>query len=419
MFTVKVDGVQVGGLQTVNASHNERQVQEFSFTGHFNSAAPRITVEFVNDAYAGTPATDRNLYVEQIFLNGRLVPDSVRTLYDARPAEFYLPAQGDSSSRVPLAPFAPIGSGVRHPETYSAYAPPNALLQVGRGDGHFSRSATDGGVTFTFTDGSGTSRQAELGTAPRVDFADGWVEFAGAGEGATVARLYRGILGRDPDAAGLAFQVHAAERYGATAVAAGMLASPEGQVHTTSSIPDYVAQLYRQQLGREAEAGAAAFWESQLASGVSRATMAAAIATSAEANQDRLGLTANGLAVSRLEALEVGEAYIGVLGRRAEAAGLAHWVARREEGATKSEIAHALANSAEFRDHFGGMADEDFIRTLYRNALGREAEPGSPEAYARMLHEGLTRADLAASFQESPEAAEATLRLAHTGLDLL
>ncbi len=450
-FTVRVDGVQLGGVHTVTALRAQGQVQDFAFTGQFGGAGSRVTVEFLNDAF--TPGQgDRNLIVEQVLLNGQLVPDSARFLYGPGPAEFYLPFAPRTPAAIPAAPpvvapgFVPPPAVIQLPPailppTGSTPAVPGApvapipvlpavpapavaqaamLAAIGRGDGHFDLAPDAAGIRgFTFTDASGAARRVELGSAPRVNFADGWVEFSGAEEGAAVARLYRGILGRDADAAGLAVQVSAFGQVGAVGVAAAMLASPEGRVVANGPIHSYVAQLYRQQLGRAPEEGAAEYWEAQLAAGTSRAVMAAAIATSAEAGLDHLGLTRRGLVVSHLEALEVGEAYVGVLGRRADAAGLAFWTEHREAGATKAGIARALSGSAEFRDTFGGLDDLAFIRALYHNALGREAEPGAPEAYAALLREGASRADLAAAFQESPEAVDATLRLAHTGLDLL
>ena len=65
-FTVRVDGQQVGGTQTAAALHGTGQTQEFDILGAFTPGAHQVAVTFLNDAYAGTAATDRNLYVDKV-----------------------------------------------------------------------------------------------------------------------------------------------------------------------------------------------------------------------------------------------------------------------------------------------------------------------------------------------------------------
>ena len=65
-FTVKVDGQQVGGTLTTTALHAAGQTQQFDIRGAFTPGAHKVEVAFLNDAYGGTAATDRNLYVNQV-----------------------------------------------------------------------------------------------------------------------------------------------------------------------------------------------------------------------------------------------------------------------------------------------------------------------------------------------------------------
>jgi endoglucanase len=70
-FLVFVDGNQVGGTQTVTASHALGQVQDITLTGDFGTQGPgTVDVQFLNDAWGGSAAADRNLYVESIDVNG-------------------------------------------------------------------------------------------------------------------------------------------------------------------------------------------------------------------------------------------------------------------------------------------------------------------------------------------------------------
>ena len=87
-FTVSVDGKSLGPAQEVTALHRDGKTQEFSFKGDFGAGPRKVAVAFVNDAYAGTAATDRNLYVEGITLNGSAVPDAQKTLFSNGTAEF-------------------------------------------------------------------------------------------------------------------------------------------------------------------------------------------------------------------------------------------------------------------------------------------------------------------------------------------
>jgi lysophospholipase L1-like esterase len=69
-FTVSVDGSQIGGIETATAIHGQGQEQVFTVDGTFASGQNTVTIDFLNDAYAGTPTTDRNLYVDSISSGG-------------------------------------------------------------------------------------------------------------------------------------------------------------------------------------------------------------------------------------------------------------------------------------------------------------------------------------------------------------
>jgi hypothetical protein len=69
-FTVLVDGKQLGGTFTASSMHAASASQNFVFDGDFGSGQHTVTVNFLNDAWAGTPTTDRNLYVNAITYNG-------------------------------------------------------------------------------------------------------------------------------------------------------------------------------------------------------------------------------------------------------------------------------------------------------------------------------------------------------------
>ena len=91
-FTLNVDGQQVGGTQTATASHVAGQEEDFVLRGAFGSFSHTVTVNFLNDAYAGTPQTDRNMYVDSI-TSGTTTLVTNTALYSAGPVSFTTPAQ--------------------------------------------------------------------------------------------------------------------------------------------------------------------------------------------------------------------------------------------------------------------------------------------------------------------------------------
>ena len=87
-FSVTVDGKSLGPAQEVTALRKDGVKQEFTFRGDFGTGPRKVAVAFLNDAYGGTGATDRNLYVEGASLNGVAVPNAAKALLSAGTHEF-------------------------------------------------------------------------------------------------------------------------------------------------------------------------------------------------------------------------------------------------------------------------------------------------------------------------------------------
>src|SRR2546430_601497 len=68
-FIVTVNGHQLGDVQTVTASHAAGQSQTITLLDFSDTDISQVAVEFINDAWGGTPDTDRNLYVDQLTIN--------------------------------------------------------------------------------------------------------------------------------------------------------------------------------------------------------------------------------------------------------------------------------------------------------------------------------------------------------------
>ncbi|MGH7136619.1 MAG: DUF4214 domain-containing protein, partial [Pirellulales bacterium] len=91
----------------------------------------------------------------------------------------------------------------------------------------------------------------------------------------------------------------------------------------------------------------------------------------------------------------VNQAYHDLLGRPADAGGLAYWVAQLSSGAPQGAIANAFAHSDEYYS--------TIIKPAYQNYLGRTADSGGLDYWISQMQSGLTDEHLEANFIGSPE----------------
>ena len=88
---VSIDGERLGGLQTITASHALGQTQMLSFIAPVSPGPHTAAVEFVNDAWGGTAATDRNLFIDSIEVGGQSIASGV-AMFSNGLQSFALPA---------------------------------------------------------------------------------------------------------------------------------------------------------------------------------------------------------------------------------------------------------------------------------------------------------------------------------------
>lgn len=87
-FSVVVDGKALGSAQSVTALHAGGAAQNFAFASMMTAGTHDVAVSFLNDAYGGTAATDRNLYVNAIIVNGVAAPGTAATLLSTSTQHF-------------------------------------------------------------------------------------------------------------------------------------------------------------------------------------------------------------------------------------------------------------------------------------------------------------------------------------------
>ncbi|MFC7473404.1 carbohydrate-binding domain-containing protein [Dankookia sp. GCM10030260] len=86
-YTVTVDGKQIGGTLTAGATQGSGN-DSLTVKGDFAAGAHSVTVTFLNDAYGGSSAADRNLFVEGVSFNGTALASGTADLFSNGGASF-------------------------------------------------------------------------------------------------------------------------------------------------------------------------------------------------------------------------------------------------------------------------------------------------------------------------------------------
>lgn len=194
-----------------------------------------------------------------------------------------------------------------------------------------------------------------------------------------VTALYRDVLRRDPDQDGLSFWVRGLQA-GARRedVARGFWESPEHRGQQVDGF--YAAYLDRTPASEER-----AFWVEALRAGLGEAEAARLFLTSPEY------LAARGDDAAFLQGL-----YGDVLGRDADADGLAGWLAALRNGLGRADVVAAFLASPE--------AQRRLVDHYYAELLDRPADEDGRRFWLTQLHEGRhSRAGVAQAFLASDE----------------
>ena len=145
--------------------------------------------------------------------------------------------------------------------------------------------------------------------------------------------VYPTLLGRPLDRAGLAFWGNVLESGGTyEQVKTGIFGSQEFFDRSGDTLPGFITNVFRSQVGRNPTASDLAFWEGRLGSGESRQAVAAQILGSDEAHQ-----------------VELSGVYQEILSRPLDAAGASFWGAvLRRPGESVNTVLAGVAGSDEY-----------------------------------------------------------------------
>jgi uncharacterized repeat protein (TIGR01451 family) len=155
--------------------------------------------------------------------------------------------------------------------------------------------------------------------------------------------------------------------------------------HSDEFFTNLLTQDYMQLLHRTPSAAEVASWVSQLKSGLSEEQMLAGFTSSPE-----YYLQAGGTDQGWLDAL-----YHDVLGRSADAAGEANWLQALASGASRFNVALAVATSLEH--------ESILIAADYQRYLSRSASAAEVASWVNSLQHGLSDEQVAAAFVASDE----------------
>ena len=154
---------------------------------------------------------------------------------------------------------------------------------------------------------------------------------------------------------------------------------------------EFLQTVFHDVMGRYIDPGGASAFGAALAGG----------RTQAEVLADLLGSTEYGL--RQIE--PVIRLYHAALGRSPDYAGLWNWSSALQAGAlTLAGAADQFAGSAEFLSRFGTMDNTQFVQLLYRNVLGRDADPAGQADWVGRLNAGASRGTVVIGFSQSEES---------------
>jgi hypothetical protein len=116
-FNLSVDGKIIASNQAATAVHNNGEWIDLNFRGGFSKTPQTVSVTFTDDAWGGTKATDKNLFIDYISVNGTRYQGESVSPNDVDPNAAVLWANGTltfathgSTSATPLMVPATTGS---------------------------------------------------------------------------------------------------------------------------------------------------------------------------------------------------------------------------------------------------------------------------------------------------------------------
>lgn len=250
----------------------------------------------------------------------------------------------------------------------------------------------------------------------RIEFLNGTIDLRPDSPAAQVNALYEAVLGRPVDLPSLPGWLSqlasgALDMRGLTALLLGSVEFAQRAGNPTNQ--QFITMLYINTLGSAADTAGIAWWTGQLDAGVSRIDAALAFANWDYHRANMAAENPLGHWIQRSFGNEVSAVYRVALNRLPEREGFEFWMGNLAAGRIGlGDLALLFGRSDEFLGRFAGMSQQDFVRELYRTALGREPDPEGFAFWVGHLTAGtMQRHDMVHAFAFSTEMGDNLGRL--------
>ena len=227
-----------------------------------------------------------------------------------------------------------------------------------------------------------------------------------------VYRMYKVVLGREPDQAGFDSWVASLDSGKNTAAdLVFMFFNSDEYTAKGKNATEIITDCYRTMLNREPDQAGLNAWKVALDVGMSSDVVCAGFAASDEftALAKKYGITPGTLKLTKARDQNyertafVYRLYRDCLQRAPELAGLENWCLALSLGAEGTSVASGFIFSTEYKDKLPG--NDEFIEMLYRTILGRNADKAGMSGWVDLLNYTATREKILNGFMFSPEFA--------------
>ena len=225
-----------------------------------------------------------------------------------------------------------------------------------------------------------------------------------------VYRMYKTVLGREPDANGMDYWVKQLEggKVGAAEIVKGFFNSDE-YVNKQKSHEAIVDDCYNAMLNRGADANGKTYWLQQLDVGMSSDVVCAGFVSSNEFTKlaAQYGIKPGKITLTKardqsyVRTAFVYRLYKDCLQRNPDANGLEYWCDKLNKGTGGTQIASGFVFSNEYKDKL--PSNEAYLEMLYRTILGRESEPTGMKYWLDQLNYTISREKALNGFMNSTE----------------
>jgi hypothetical protein len=391
----------------VTASH-ARGGMEIALGPVTAGATHDVVVQFINDAWGGSDDTDRNLYVEDILLNG-VSTGHTAVLLDSTDVRFSIPAHAgvltppaagpDGTDVDPVISVPVSGDTTDHTDV-----PTPPASSPGGADADPVVSVPVSGDT---TDHPGVPTPPA--SSPGGADAEVVVSVPVSGDGGDHTAV-------PPGGADTYFSIPAPAGILTPPASGPVSPGPDAVVGTRVS-GDSTGALHMDLFRSQASLSGLTLHHADGAFLGAGGTLTGEGGSTHFSQVEVINFADGRLVFDDSDpAAQVMRLYRAALGREPDSVGQEHWTAAFNQGASLTTLAKNFMNSEEFHTRFGDLDDAGFIARTYQQVLGRAPDGDGMTYWQEHLSHGLSRADMLVGFSESPENREATQGLLAQGL---